>query len=80
MVPVWFLKFILLVLVPSTSQYFHVIFTFLVVYFIPLLIPGKVRGDRMSLLAYACSLPLSPLPASAQAFCEAATFNGLYSA
>lgn len=37
------------------------------VYFIPLLIPGKVDGNRRSLLVDACSLPLSPHPASAQA-------------
>lgn len=49
-------------------------------YFIPLLIPGKAGSNRRSLLVYTCSLPLSPQPTSAQAFCKAAAFNGLYSA
>lgn len=79
MVPVWFLKFTLDPF--HVSQCFHIICTFVVVYFIPLLIPGKVGGNRRSLLVYACSLPLSPQPACAQAYsCKAAAFNGLYSA
>lgn len=72
--------FSILSLISSTSQYFHIIFMFLMVYFMPLLISGKVGGNRRSPLVYACSFLLSPQPTSAQAFSKAAAFNGPYSA